>query len=191
MFVAWQDKRLVKMVTTCHQDKMHRVDVWQKGHKEKVPQFKPECVVANNLSMNGVDKLDQNIAYYPFIRRSLNWSKKFVAYLFQLCMFNAYRAKNPGECKTLLEFMRRVVKSWTAKRLMGEEEEVGEQVEEEEVAGQTAVCLLSESVDAVKGGPGEDGVRIIQIYCAVCKVRRIVQVQYMYQCRVQEESAHV
>ncbi len=83
--------------------------------------------------MKGVDKLDQNIAYYPFIRRSLNWSKKFVAYLFQLAMFNAYvlyRARNPGECKSHLEFIRRVVRSWTAKQ------HVGEQVEEDEdVAG--------------------------------------------------------
>lgn len=105
MVVAWQDKRLVKMVTTCHTDNMKKVEVWQKGQKEKVPLFKPECVVAYNLSMNGVDKLDQNIAYYPFMRRSLNWSKKFVAYIFQLCMFNAYiiyKQKHRGECKSLL-----------------------------------------------------------------------------------------
>ena len=136
MVVAWQDKRLVRMVTTCHQDSMQRVDVWRRGNKDKAAQLKPECVVAYNASMNGVDKLYQNIAYYPFIRRSLNWSKKFVAYLFQLCMFNAYvlyRARNPGECKTLLEFIRRVVKSWTVKRHVGGCEE--EEVEEEEVAG--------------------------------------------------------
>ncbi|XP_041661730.1 piggyBac transposable element-derived protein 4-like isoform X1 [Cheilinus undulatus] len=113
MVVAWRDKQLVKMVTTCHQGRMQS-DVWQRGNKEKVSLLKPEFVVAYNSSMNGVDKLDQNIAYYPFIRKSLNWSKKFVAYLFQICMFNdyvLYRARNPGECKTLLEFMRRVVKS--------------------------------------------------------------------------------
>ncbi|CAL8349093.1 unnamed protein product [Boreogadus saida] len=40
---------------------------------------------------------------------------------------------NPGECKTLLEFIRRVVKSWTVKRHVGGCEE--EEVEEEEVAG--------------------------------------------------------
>ncbi|XP_053184300.1 piggyBac transposable element-derived protein 4-like [Scomber japonicus] len=128
MVVAWQDKRLVKMVTTCHQDKMQRVDVWQKGQKNKVPQLKPECVVAYNAFMNGVDKLDQNIAYYPFIRRSLNWSKTFVAYLLQIRMYNAYviyKSRNPGECKTLLEFIHRVVKSWTATRQVAEEEEVG------------------------------------------------------------------
>ncbi|KAJ8347415.1 hypothetical protein AAFF_G00206840 [Aldrovandia affinis] len=138
MVLAWHDKRLVKMVTTCHQDRMEKVNVWQKGHRTKVPQLKPECIVAYNSCMNGVDKLDQNIAYYPFIRRSLNWSKKCVAYLFQLSMFNAhvlYKARNPGECKSHLEFIRRVVRSWTAKRHVGAEE-VGEQEEEgEDVAG--------------------------------------------------------
>lgn len=47
-------------------------------------------------------------------------------------MFNAHvlnRARNPGGCKTLLEFMRRVVKTWTIKRHMGEEEN------KEEVSG--------------------------------------------------------
>lgn len=100
LVVAWQDKQPVKMVTTCHHDTMKRVEVWQKGHKEKVGQLKPECVVAYNNCMNGVDKLDQNIAYYPFILKSLNWSKRFVAYLFQVAMFNAFvlfKARNPGK----------------------------------------------------------------------------------------------
>ncbi len=30
LVVAWQDKRLVKMITTCHHDRMERVEVWQK-----------------------------------------------------------------------------------------------------------------------------------------------------------------
>ena len=81
LVLAWQDKRVVKMVTTCHHDTMQRVEVWQKGQKEKVGQLKPECVVAYNASMNGVDKLDQNISYYPFVRKTLNWPKRFVAYL--------------------------------------------------------------------------------------------------------------
>ena len=63
MVVAWRDKQVVKLVTTCHQDKMQTVDVWQRGNKAKVSVLKPECVVAYNSNMNGVDKLDQNIAY--------------------------------------------------------------------------------------------------------------------------------
>ncbi|XP_061536929.1 piggyBac transposable element-derived protein 4-like [Phycodurus eques] len=135
MVVAWQDKQLVRMVTTCHQDRMQKVKVLQKGHKDEGCQLKPQCVVAYNSSMHGVDRLDQNIAYYPFIRRSLKWSKKFVAYLFQLCMFNAYvlyRARNPGEFKTLLEFMRSVVKSWTVKRHVGVQVKMEKKVAVEE-----------------------------------------------------------
>uniref|UniRef100_A0A8C5E3K8 PiggyBac transposable element-derived protein domain-containing protein n=1 Tax=Gouania willdenowi TaxID=441366 RepID=A0A8C5E3K8_GOUWI len=97
MVVAWQDKWLVKMVTTCHQDRMQRVEVWQRGPKTKVPQMKPLCVVAYNSSMNEVDKLDQNIPYYPFVRRSLNWSKKFVAYLFQICICHLQSQKPRGK----------------------------------------------------------------------------------------------
>uniref|UniRef100_A0A8C6TMA0 PiggyBac transposable element-derived protein domain-containing protein n=1 Tax=Neogobius melanostomus TaxID=47308 RepID=A0A8C6TMA0_9GOBI len=81
--VTRQDKGLVKMVTTCHQDKMESVDVWQRGHKEKIAQLKPECVVVYTSSMNGMDKLDQNVAYYPSPG--------------SLSMFNAYilyRARN-------------------------------------------------------------------------------------------------
>lgn len=137
MVIAWHDKRLVKMITTCHEDKMQRVEVWKKGEKEKVSQLKPSCVVAYNSFMNGVDKLDQNVAYYPFVRRSLNWSKKFVAHLFQLCIFNAYvlyQARHGGRCKSLLDFIRSVVKSWTVKTDAGERHrgDEGEQVEEEE-----------------------------------------------------------
>ncbi|XP_062397738.1 piggyBac transposable element-derived protein 4-like isoform X2 [Sardina pilchardus] len=138
MVVAWRDRQLVKMATTCHQDKMQRLDVWQRGCKYKVAQFKPECIVAYNSSMNGVDKLDQILAYYPFIQRSLNWPNAFVAHLFQLCVFNAhvlYRARNPGGCKTLLEFIRKVVKSWTVKRQFGgRDEEEGEAEAEAEAA---------------------------------------------------------
>ncbi|XP_077397630.1 heterogeneous nuclear ribonucleoprotein U-like protein 1 isoform X4 [Festucalex cinctus] len=115
MVVAWQDKQLV---TTFHEDKMQN-EVTQKGQKDKGPKLKPQCVVAYNSSMIRVEKLDQNITYYPFVRKSMNWSKKFVAYLFQICMFNAhvlYTAKHPRECKTLLEFIHRVVKTWTVTR---------------------------------------------------------------------------
>ena len=36
MVVVWQDIRQVKMVTTCHQDGMQKVDMWQRGRKDKV-----------------------------------------------------------------------------------------------------------------------------------------------------------
>ncbi len=77
--------------------------------------------------MNGVDKLDQNIGYYPFVRKSHKWTKKFVTYLFQISLFNAfviYKAKNQqGNCKTLLSFIQSVIKSWTSQEQAGGGEE--------------------------------------------------------------------
>lgn len=91
MVLAWRDKQTVKMVTTFHQNNIERVEEWQRGHQEKVAKQKPACIVEYNHDMNGVDKLNQNIVYYPFIRKSRKWTKKFVMYLFQISLFNAHR----------------------------------------------------------------------------------------------------
>ncbi|XP_068193512.1 piggyBac transposable element-derived protein 4-like [Antennarius striatus] len=134
LVLACQDERLVRRITTCHNDGMQRVEVWQKGQRDKVAQLKPGCVVEYNSCMNGVDKLDQNIAYYPFIRKTQNWTKKFVAYLFQICVYNAYvlfRSRNPGINKTHLEFMKDIARSWTEKGYVSHEE--GEEMEVEDV----------------------------------------------------------
>ncbi len=179
LVVAWQDKRLVKMITTRHHDRMERVEVWQKGCREKVGQPKPECVVAYNSCMNGVDKLDQNIAYYPFVRKTLNWSKRFVAYLFQVAMFNAfvlYKARNPGKCKTLLEFMRRVVGSWTSRRHVAEEEQEEEEEEEEEDAGvergEGRLSTRAPKTDPGSRLDGQMGRHQLEHLIPTCKKRR-------------------
>lgn len=75
---------------------MQRVEVWQRSHQEKVAKQKPACIVEYNNAINGVG-LDQNIVYYPFVRNSHKWAKKFVTYLFQISLFNAfviYKVKN-------------------------------------------------------------------------------------------------
>ncbi len=117
MVLAWRDKKIVKMITSLHQDKMQTAEVWQKGKNERVSVQKPTCVVAYNNSMNGVDRLDKNIAYYPCVRKSTNWTNKFVLYLFQLCLLNSfilYKARNPqGEHRKFLTFILSVVRSLT------------------------------------------------------------------------------
>lgn len=55
------ERQTVKMVTTFHQNNMERVEVWQKGHQEKVAKQKPACIVEYNHEMNVVDKLKRNI----------------------------------------------------------------------------------------------------------------------------------
>ena len=114
MVLAWRNRcRKWKIVTTLHQNEMEDV---QENRKDRVSQRKPACIVAFNKSMNGVDKLDQNIVYYPCIGKINKWTKKFVAYMFEISLFNAftiYKAKNPqGNSKCLMSFILSVVKSW-------------------------------------------------------------------------------
>ena len=137
MVLAWRDKKIVKMVSTLHQNHFETVEVWKRGFTGKVQQQKPTCVVDYNCSMNGVDKLDQNIVYYPCVRKSHKWTNKFVLYLFEIALFNSfviYKRTNPdGACRTLLTFIQSVVKSWTS-RMQNEEAERDEEAEREEEA---------------------------------------------------------
>ena len=120
LMTIWRDgkNKLVRMCTTIHEDEMVWVEERKKGHREKVRRLKPACIADYNKYMNGVDRMDQRIAYYPFARRTLRWNLKYVMYLFQLSFANAfvvYRAKG-GKLKTLLDFMLSVIEAWTSVR---------------------------------------------------------------------------
>ena len=129
MVLAWRDKQVVKMISTCHHDKMEQVEVWKRGVHHKVSVLKPQCVAEYNRYMNGVDKMDQNITYYPTVRRGLKWTRKFVLYLMQICVFNAtilYKQQNRKISQ--LAFIRKVVRAWTARESRAETEEEEQEV---------------------------------------------------------------
>ena len=123
---VWRDgKKLARMVTTIHKDEEVEVSEKQKGHAVPLTRLKPAAFANYNRYMNGVDRMDQRIAYYTFTRRSLRWSLKYTFYLFQLTFSNAfvvYRAKG-GKLKNLLDFMLEVIESWTTVPSVREEEE--------------------------------------------------------------------
>jgi len=61
-----------------------------------------------NTHLHGVDTVDQYLAYYPFIRKTVKWPKKIFFYLLQCCLFNSYvtvSKNNPNSCKSFLDFM--------------------------------------------------------------------------------------
>ena len=146
LLTVWRDgkNKMARMATTIHEDKMVTVLERKKGQQERVRRLKPQCVHEYNKYMNGVDRMDQRIAYYPFARRSLRWNLKYVMYMFELCFSNAfivYRSKG-GKLVTQLDFILSVVESWTAVRAPARPDEVegavggeGEEEEEEEVGG--------------------------------------------------------
>jgi len=73
-----------------------------------VAKNKPKCVIDYNTHMHGVDTVDQYLAHYPFIRKTVKWPKKVVFFLLQCCLFNSYvtfSKNNPNSRKSFLNFM--------------------------------------------------------------------------------------
>ena len=116
LVLAWRDNKIVRMVTTFHPDTMQNVQGWRK-RVGQVMITKPQSVIEYNGSMNGVDRLDQNLSYYPFTRKTHKWTNKFMLYMFQICMYNSfvlYSLKHPeGRYSTMRSFMDSVIKAWT------------------------------------------------------------------------------
>ena len=116
MCLAWRDKRIVQMISTIGDDKMIEITVRKRGHPDGVPKKKPHCIVLYNASMGGVDKLDQCVKYYPFTRKSVKWTKKFIFYLFQIAMYNSfviYKEKiTQRKCKSLYEYILAITESY-------------------------------------------------------------------------------
>ena len=123
MVLAWNDNKIVRMVSTLHHTTMGSVRVWRKAAGGRVTLEKPQYVLDYNNKMNGVDKLDQNLSYYPFTRKSYKWTNKFMMYMFSIALFNSYilyRARHPeGAVRGMLGFTEAVVEAWTNKPSRG------------------------------------------------------------------------
>jgi len=92
------------MISTLHTAEVTETTSRQMGVAKK----KPKCVMDYNTHMYGVDTVDQYLAYYPFIRKTVKWPKKVYFYLLQCCLFNSYvtfSKSNPNFHKSFLEFM--------------------------------------------------------------------------------------
>jgi hypothetical protein len=51
-----------------------------------VTKKKPKCIADYNTHMHGVDTADQYLAYYPFIRKSVEWLSTFSNLHFSIVM---------------------------------------------------------------------------------------------------------
>lgn len=108
---SWKDKRVVNMISTLHSAQMVEVASRRKQTNNLV-RMKPMCIVDYNKYMHGVDTADQHLAYYPFLRKTVKWSKKLFFYLLLCSVCNShalYKIKNPG--KSLLDFTQNIVES--------------------------------------------------------------------------------
>ena len=125
LITAWRDKRIVKVMSTVHQDKMVTVKQRQKGRSVPLDIQKPVAVAEYNKHMSGVDHLDQMIAYYPFNRKSFKWSKRFVMYLFSIALYNSFvlykAATEGGKQVRYLDYLLSVVQAWGSLRVQREQ----------------------------------------------------------------------
>jgi len=104
LFISHQEKRLVNMIST-----LHTADVIETtSRRTGVAKNKPKFVIDYNTHLHGVDTVDQYLAHYPFIHKTVKWSKKVFFYLLQCCLFNSYvtfSKNNPNSRKSFLDFI--------------------------------------------------------------------------------------
>jgi len=88
MVQAWRDKILARMISTIHEATV--VNTGRKDRKTNMEIKKPYAVVQYNKFMKGVDRTDQYLFYYSFLRKTVKWSKIVVLYLLNCALFNAF-----------------------------------------------------------------------------------------------------
>lgn len=97
--MAWQDKKVVTLLSTVHSTKM--LEVQKRGETK----LRPECVVAYNDTMGGVDRVDQHLANYSSTRkRGKKYYKKIFFHLLDLAFWNSFilYKKSGGQLSSLL-----------------------------------------------------------------------------------------
>ena len=95
--MCWYDTRLVSVITNRYgvlrEEYVHRKRVRVQGGRTEmhtVTLQRPLAISHYNKNMAGVDRFDQLIKYYSFLRRTIKWSKKMTFYLLQMALQNAY-----------------------------------------------------------------------------------------------------
>jgi len=80
--------RLVQMIST-----IHDATVVNKGRKDRKTNMeikKPYTVGQYNKFIKGVDRADQYLSFYSFLRKTVKWSKKVVLYLLNCSLQNIF-----------------------------------------------------------------------------------------------------
>ena len=80
MATSWQDKRAVHVLSTQS----------RRGTVSRDGKVKPRAVHDYNENMNGVEKMDQAISYYPSGRPGSKWWRYVVWHILDVAINNAY-----------------------------------------------------------------------------------------------------
>jgi len=78
------------------------VNTGWKDRKMNMDIKKPYAVVQYNKFVKGIDRADQYLSHYSFLRKTVKWMKKVVLYLPNCTLFNTffvYRTLNANKSK--------------------------------------------------------------------------------------------
>ena len=93
------DKKDMYMLSTFHESNTVVVHRRGRGRDGQNIVNKPTCIVRYNQNMGAVDKVDQMMQPYTFVRKSLKWYRKLAMHLLQVASLNAfiiYSMDNPA-----------------------------------------------------------------------------------------------
>ncbi|OXA56944.1 PiggyBac transposable element-derived protein 4 [Folsomia candida] len=82
----WRDKKVVAMISTCHDHSMESLPQRYGGGEI----IKPRTVLDYNKFARGIDYSDMMKKYYNIRRKSMKWYRTLFFYLVDLCIFNSF-----------------------------------------------------------------------------------------------------
>jgi len=88
MVQVWKDKRLVQMINTIHE--ATTVNTGWKDRKTCMDIKKSYAVVQYNEFIKGIDRADQYLSCYSFLRKTVKCLEKVVLYLLSCALFNTF-----------------------------------------------------------------------------------------------------
>ncbi|GBM40881.1 PiggyBac transposable element-derived protein 4 [Araneus ventricosus] len=107
MALKWQDKKSVFLMSTVHNASSRLVKC-----KSKKTVLKPIVVCDYNNTMGGVDLCDQEMSYYPTLRKQQGKYIKIFRQFMDQSLWNAYilyKKDNPLQNITLLDFRLQII----------------------------------------------------------------------------------
>ena len=92
LFIAWQDKKCVNVITTVHNDETFQRTVRCRDAENNFQRIitKPKAIELYNQNMGGVDLADQKLQVYLNVHRTVKWWKKVAIYLLEASFVNSY-----------------------------------------------------------------------------------------------------
>ena len=98
------------MISTIHDTTI--VNKRRKDRKTNMEIKKPYAVVQYHKFIKGVDRADQYLTYYSFLKKTVKWSQKVVLYLLNCVLFNTFfvcRTLNTNKVKELPARVRKIL----------------------------------------------------------------------------------